>query len=326
MTGVKGEKESVFRIGNVNLTTDNIGAEPAITTGTTLQYWRGDKTFRDFMTDVRATTITAPALTNSAIAADDTLQIAAGKLQAQVNAVITNANGREPAVAAGTASQYWRGDKSWVDFATSVRGATITAPTLNYAKEIYFMGKKLKSTEELISGYSQELLKYYLSWKDIYDNGCTDPGYSDGVNIDQERAHIMISKERLEEIIGDKFHLYPDWYFYPTPPRLPFKFMAKDREFLGASEDEKKCNKALSYAQVMSFNGKKLVLFNRSYDAVKEEKKRQEKIREEMGARLYTFFLKDDGDEADIRFLTEEPITFEAHTVNILLNRMTCQK
>jgi hypothetical protein len=56
-------------------------------------------------------------------------------------------------------------------------------------------------------------------------------------------------------------------------------------------------------------------LFNRGYDAVKEEKKRQEKIREEMDSRLYGFFLKDDGDEADIRFLTEEPITFEAHTV-----------
>jgi hypothetical protein len=54
------------------------------------------------MTDVRATTITAPTLTNSAIANGDTLQVAAGKLQAQVNAVITNANGREPSISAGT--------------------------------------------------------------------------------------------------------------------------------------------------------------------------------------------------------------------------------
>jgi hypothetical protein len=51
--------------------------EPAITAGTTAQYWRGDKTWQ-----------TLPIYTLSGL-------------------------GGEPSIAAGTTAQYWRGDKSW---------------------------------------------------------------------------------------------------------------------------------------------------------------------------------------------------------------------
>jgi hypothetical protein len=51
--------------------------EPAITPGTTAQYWRGDKTWQ-----------TLPIYTLSGL-------------------------GGEPSIAAGTTAQYWRGDKSW---------------------------------------------------------------------------------------------------------------------------------------------------------------------------------------------------------------------
>nr|WP_295383476.1 hypothetical protein [Pseudoxanthomonas sp.] len=62
------------------------GKEPAISTGSTSQYWRGDKSWRDFFTDVRAATLTGlSTATNAAIAATDTLLAALGKLQAQVS-------------------------------------------------------------------------------------------------------------------------------------------------------------------------------------------------------------------------------------------------
>ena len=53
------------------------GKEPAITPGTTTQYWRGDKTWQ-----------TLPVYTLSGL-------------------------GGEPVITAGTTSQYWRGDKTW---------------------------------------------------------------------------------------------------------------------------------------------------------------------------------------------------------------------
>ena len=56
-------------------------------------------------------------------------------------------------------------------------------------------------------------------------------------------------------------------------------------------------------------------MFKRGYDASREEKARQDKARENMGKKLWRFFLAKDGEEADLRFLTEEPVNFYEHNV-----------
>lgn len=60
---------------------------------------------------------------------------------------------------------------------------------------------------------------------------------------------------------------------------------------------------------------KKSSLFQRGYEPAREEKKRQDEVREQSGKRLFNLFLKDDGDEAQVRFLTEEPVNFYAHNI-----------
>ena len=69
-------------------------------------------------------------------------------------------------------------------------------------------------------------------------------------------------------------------------------------------------------------------LFSRGYDSVREEKERVDRVRESAGNRLWTFFLKDDRDEARIRFLLEEPSTFNVHVVRDSKNFETvvCKK
>jgi len=59
-------------------------------------------------------------------------------------------------------------------------------------------------------------------------------------------------------------------------------------------------------------------LFKRGYAAVREEKQRQDENREKAGKQLYRFFLSKDGDEAQLRFLTEEPINFDEHTLKVI--------
>lgn len=56
-------------------------------------------------------------------------------------------------------------------------------------------------------------------------------------------------------------------------------------------------------------------MFARGYDASRKEKERQDKARENMGKKLWRFFLAKDGEEADLRFLTEEPVNFYEHNV-----------
>lgn len=60
--------------------------EPAVTAGTVSQFWSGTKTWRDLATDVRAVVLTGlSTATATAVAATDTILVAIGKLQAQVN-------------------------------------------------------------------------------------------------------------------------------------------------------------------------------------------------------------------------------------------------
>jgi len=54
-------------------------------------------------------------------------------------------------------------------------------------------------------------------------------------------------------------------------------------------------------------------LFKRGYKEVEKEKERQEIEREKRKSNLWRMFLSKDGDEADIRFLTEDPVTFYEH-------------
>lgn len=55
--------------------------------------------------------------------------------------------------------------------------------------------------------------------------------------------------------------------------------------------------------------------FKRGYKPLAEEAKRQEARRASYKERLYEFFLKEDGDEADVRFLLEEPCNIRVHQV-----------
>lgn len=72
-----------------------VGAEPTITGGTTAQYWRGDKTWRDFFTDVRAATLTGlSTATNAVVTAADTVLVAIGLLQKQITDLTTTVSGK----------------------------------------------------------------------------------------------------------------------------------------------------------------------------------------------------------------------------------------
>ena len=57
-------------------------------------------------------------------------------------------------------------------------------------------------------------------------------------------------------------------------------------------------------------------MFNRrGFEEAVEVEAKNQKARENRGKQLWRFFLKKDGDEATIRFLTETPINFYEHTL-----------
>lgn len=60
-------------------------------------------------------------------------------------------------------------------------------------------------------------------------------------------------------------------------------------------------------------------MFKRGFKAVTEEKKRQEENRAK-GGQIWKFFIQNDGDEADITFLTDQPISYYEHNIKSFKN------
>lgn len=65
---------------------------------------------------------------------------------------------------------------------------------------------------------------------------------------------------------------------------------------------------------------KKNSMFNRGYEGAREEIKKQKARQENMGKRLFNLFLTEDDDEAEIIFLTHEPINFYEHNDKVVRN------
>ena len=100
------------------ITSSNIwnAKQNAITTGTNLQYLRGDLSLATFPTNISSFTNDSGYITNSALIPYITSATAAATY--------------EPKIIAGTTAQYWRGDKSWQTFPTIPTVGTWG--TLNY--------------------------------------------------------------------------------------------------------------------------------------------------------------------------------------------------
>lgn len=73
-------------------------------------------------------------------------------------------------------------------------------------------------------------------WEDINANGCNDPFWSDGCNMNLCRNHIISGKMKIREICGADGNSYPDEYFFPTPPEVNNWYMADLKRFPDRTE------------------------------------------------------------------------------------------
>lgn len=102
--------------------------ENSIALGTSGQYLNGDKNWINFAATVLSTLLTGlSTVTGTAVVSSDSILIAIGKLQAQINSNTTLINGKEPIITSGGTAQYYRGDKSWHDLATDVLNTVLTS-------------------------------------------------------------------------------------------------------------------------------------------------------------------------------------------------------
>ncbi len=71
----------------------------------------------------------------------------------------------------------------------------------------------------------QELIQAYDRWERLYKNGGSDPYWTDGVNLNLVRCHIIDGRERLEELC-----YFPEVYTRSVPPEVDPQYMARKDE------------------------------------------------------------------------------------------------
>lgn len=82
--------------------------------------------------------------------------------------------------------------------------------------------------------YEQELIEAHSHWKQIYENGCSDPFCEDGVNLNLVRNHIIGYRSKLEE--SPSLFGLPDVYHKEIPPKVDNHYMARSDEIRAAAK------------------------------------------------------------------------------------------
>ena len=82
-----------------------------------------------------------------------------------------------------------------------------------------------KRSEEIME-MCMDIQQEVNHWQAIATNGCSDPFWTDGCNMNLIRNHVIYDKRMIRELC-DQIHLdLPEEYFIPTPPEVSETYMA----------------------------------------------------------------------------------------------------
>ncbi|MBQ4494264.1 MAG: hypothetical protein II968_00700 [Selenomonadaceae bacterium] len=87
--------------------------------------------------------------------------------------------------------------------------------------------RKLTPAQEL-QQYVDRLNKSFAHWEKERRNGCVDPNWSDGVNLNLVRGHIIAEKRNISRTCNEFSLTIPAIYYRPLPPEMPADFFVTD--------------------------------------------------------------------------------------------------
>ena len=85
---------------------------------------------------------------------------------------------------------------------------------------------KEETSEKKVKSYSEQIRKEISQWKDINQNGCNDPFWPDGRNMNLTRNHILYYQRKIAENCIEKHLPYPEEYYFSLPPEVDINYMA----------------------------------------------------------------------------------------------------
>lgn len=97
-------------------------------------------------------------------------------------------------------------------------------------------------TEQKLLELNEKIDKAVAHWHDIYENGCNDPFWEDGCNLELVRNHIIwylreiaeLQQQPMQTSLFDIAFMEVDPLSDPRiPPEVPHKYMARERVVFG---------------------------------------------------------------------------------------------
>lgn len=90
-------------------------------------------------------------------------------------------------------------------------------------------------------------------WKEIHENGCSDPTWPDGVNLNLVRNHIIFAQRKIKEYCGENGEELPVIVFRELPPKLDSEYMANAETIRAKGEElQTKINESDTYREFTS--------------------------------------------------------------------------
>lgn len=90
--------------------------------------------------------------------------------------------------------------------------------------------KNKYNPEKQVQELAKDILHEIKHWKHIEKNGCHDPFWPDGCNMNLTRNHIIFDKKEITRICVEENLPIPEEYYLPTPPVVDNSYMARTKD------------------------------------------------------------------------------------------------
>ena len=85
---------------------------------------------------------------------------------------------------------------------------------------------KKKTPEQELKELCNEIRQEIDRWEDINQNGCNDPFWPDGSNMNLTRKHIIHAKRQIAQVCDEHSIPVPEEMYLPVPPEVSDYYMA----------------------------------------------------------------------------------------------------
>lgn len=112
--------------------------------------------------------------------------------------------------------------------------------------------KKNKTPHQELKEYIKDIASSFECWKFIKDNGCNDPTWPDGSNMNLVRNHIMYYKQKILDVCSESNLPIPQEYYTPTPPEV-------DNNYMASLEQKGRVQKLVQFGNTLSIEKPKYI-------------------------------------------------------------------